>query len=362
LRGCPGACLASVLAFLRTALHGLLEKSSSGGSSAREARTRSRAYGSPGRRAASCNLARVRTVEVAARLSAPVAGRLLRRQLDTERRMRGPPARCDRSWLPAVLRHQGALVVKFTGLGSGELALSVRLPTSPCNQCILEHHLSDPDRWQKVDLVRRRDPAGGWRCEIRLLVADRGLLLDNNGGRDRVVAEKATFRVKSDGEPHPGPELEPVALALVWSGEPGKPKRLRKGEAIVHPEADAISKWNGLCAPRQSIAGGCGRDGWGVEKYGARFRGSGLVRGWRGSAQARRSQSSECRSTGIAPTAGSKCSTPPAPPRRRAEKPYWPRSCHAREEMEGNPLPNVEDLARSTGSCGHRRRGRRRLK
>ncbi|HTS31409.1 MAG TPA: hypothetical protein VMH81_36300 [Bryobacteraceae bacterium] len=67
-------------------------------------------------------------------------------------------------------RHQGALVVVFTGLGSGELVLPVRLPISPCNQRILEHYLSDPDRWHKIDLVRRQDPTGRWRYEAHLMV------------------------------------------------------------------------------------------------------------------------------------------------------------------------------------------------
>jgi hypothetical protein len=48
----------------------------------------------------------------------------------------------------------------------------VRLPTAPSNQPILEHHLADPSRWHKLDLVRRRDPnaAGGWRYEAHLMV------------------------------------------------------------------------------------------------------------------------------------------------------------------------------------------------
>jgi hypothetical protein len=68
--------------------------------------------------------------------------------------------------------HDGPLVMVFTGLGAGELALPVRLPASPCNQPILDHHLSDPGRWHKVDLVRRRDPValGGWRYEAHLMV------------------------------------------------------------------------------------------------------------------------------------------------------------------------------------------------
>ncbi|MBZ0237954.1 MAG: transposase, partial [Deltaproteobacteria bacterium] len=61
--------------------------------------------------------------------------------------------------------HTGPLAIVFTGLADGTLVLPVRLPTAPSNQPILDHHLADPSRWHKVDLVRRRDPqaAGGWR-------------------------------------------------------------------------------------------------------------------------------------------------------------------------------------------------------
>jgi len=55
-------------------------------------------------------------------------------------------------------------------LADGTLVLPVRLSTAPSNQPILDHHLSDPSKWHKIDLVRRRDPnaAGGWRYETRL--------------------------------------------------------------------------------------------------------------------------------------------------------------------------------------------------
>jgi transposase len=68
--------------------------------------------------------------------------------------------------------YAGPLAVVFTGLPDGTLVLPVRLPTAPCNQAILDHHLADPSRWHKVDLVRRRDPsaAGGWRYEAHLMV------------------------------------------------------------------------------------------------------------------------------------------------------------------------------------------------
>jgi hypothetical protein len=68
--------------------------------------------------------------------------------------------------------YEGPLAIVFSGLADGTLVLPVRLPTAPSNQPILEHHLADPSRWHKVDLVRCRDPQvpGGWRFEAHLMV------------------------------------------------------------------------------------------------------------------------------------------------------------------------------------------------
>jgi hypothetical protein len=68
--------------------------------------------------------------------------------------------------------YDGPLAVVYTGLGDGTLVLPVRLPTAPSNQAMLDHHLADPSKWHKIDLVRRRDPnaTGGWRYEAHLFV------------------------------------------------------------------------------------------------------------------------------------------------------------------------------------------------
>lgn len=68
--------------------------------------------------------------------------------------------------------YEGPLAVVFSGLPSGTLVLPVRLPAAPSNQPILDHHLADPTRWHKIDVVRRRDPnaIGGWRYEAHLMV------------------------------------------------------------------------------------------------------------------------------------------------------------------------------------------------
>ena len=69
-------------------------------------------------------------------------------------------------------QYAGPLAVVFTGLPIGTVVLPVRVPAAPSNQPILDHYLTDPSRWHKIDLVRHRDPnaAGGWRYEAHLLV------------------------------------------------------------------------------------------------------------------------------------------------------------------------------------------------
>ncbi len=81
---------------------------------------------------------------------------------------RMPQPHCAGSWWD----YDGPLVVAMTGLGVGELVLPVRLPAAPSNQAHLDHHLGDPNRWHKIDLVRHRDPQqpGGWRYEAHLMV------------------------------------------------------------------------------------------------------------------------------------------------------------------------------------------------
>jgi transposase len=68
--------------------------------------------------------------------------------------------------------HAGPFAVALPGLPGGTLVLPVRLPAAPANQAILDHHLADPARWHKIDVVRRQDPnaAGTWRYEAHLFV------------------------------------------------------------------------------------------------------------------------------------------------------------------------------------------------
>ena len=92
--------------------------------------------------------------------------------------------------------HDGPLAVVFTGLADGPLVLPVRLPTAPSNQPILDHHLADPSRWHKIDLVRRRDPSspGGWRYEAHLMVLTTPYVSPSTASRRARVAVEAIDR------------------------------------------------------------------------------------------------------------------------------------------------------------------------
>jgi transposase len=79
--------------------------------------------------------------------------------------MRPVPDQGRRWW-----NHDGPLTVVFSGLPDGTLVLPVRLPSAPSNQAMLEHHLKDPSRWHKIDVVRRRDRRGRYRYEAHLMV------------------------------------------------------------------------------------------------------------------------------------------------------------------------------------------------
>ena len=93
-------------------------------------------------------------------------------------------------------QYEGPLAVVFTGLGVGTLVLPVRLPTAPSNQPILDHHLADPSRWHKIDLVRYRAPyaPGGWRYEAHLLVLAQPYVSPSASERRARVAIEAADR------------------------------------------------------------------------------------------------------------------------------------------------------------------------
>jgi hypothetical protein len=71
------------------------------------------------------------------------------------------------------------------------------LPTAPCNQPILDHHLGNPSLWHKVDLVRTQAPhaPGGWRYEAHLMVLKEPYLSPSARTRRAEVALAETGRV-----------------------------------------------------------------------------------------------------------------------------------------------------------------------
>ena len=105
------------------------------------------------------------------------------------RRLR--PVESDAWWT-----YDGPFALVFSGLANGTLVLPVRLPTAPCNQPIVDHHLADPTRWHKVDLVRRRDPQaiGGWRYEAHLMVLIEPYVSPSTAARRARVAIEAADR------------------------------------------------------------------------------------------------------------------------------------------------------------------------
>jgi hypothetical protein len=110
------------------------------------------------------------------------------------RRLRTPSAGSGRvDWWA----YQGPLALVFSGLADGTLVVPVRLPTAPCNQPILAHHLGDPSRWHKVDLVRTRAPhaPGGWRYEAHLMVLKEPYLSPSARWRQAEVALAERGRV-----------------------------------------------------------------------------------------------------------------------------------------------------------------------
>ncbi|WP_239516525.1 MULTISPECIES: transposase [unclassified Streptomyces] len=114
----------------------------------------------------------------------------------------GKPATRKATWWD----HTGPLAVVFAGgpeSARGDLVLPVRIPQQPGQWARVQHFLSSPGRWHKVDLVRRRKASapGGWVYEAHLMVLgpgytspsvramrDRAAQLDRIGGVDGNVS------------------------------------------------------------------------------------------------------------------------------------------------------------------------------
>ncbi|HEX5059469.1 MAG TPA: hypothetical protein VFV99_08925 [Kofleriaceae bacterium] len=120
--------------------------------------------------------------------------------------------------------YTGPLAVVFSGLADGTLVLPVRLPTAPSNQPMLDHHLADPSKWHKVDLVRHRDPnaEGGWRYEAHLMVLTTPYVSPATAVRRAKVAIESVDRTA-------GIDVNVSCLAIA-SHDTGKAMRLTRVE------------------------------------------------------------------------------------------------------------------------------------
>src|SRR5262245_40669515 len=82
--------------------------------------------------------------------------------------------------------------------------------------------------------------------------AERSIQVDRRGSQVWVVVVKATFRIGTGSvapEPVPAHDPEPVCLAPVFAGEPGRSSLLREPEMVAeHPGTD-VTLIGTACAP-----------------------------------------------------------------------------------------------------------------
>lgn len=109
--------------------------------------------------------------------------------------------------------HDGALAVVYSGLGSGDIVLPVRLAQGSGQWAHLHHFLGESSVWHRIDLVRvqdRRAP-GGWRYYAHLIVLKAGYTsastqlqrdatpIGRTGGVDGNVSNLAVVSAPGDG-------------------------------------------------------------------------------------------------------------------------------------------------------------------
>jgi hypothetical protein len=92
--------------------------------------------------------------------------------------------------------YEGPLVLVWNGGArsrAGELRLPVRLAQGSGRWPYLIHYLAEPERWHKIDLVRRRDASaqGGWAYEAHLMVLGPGYQSPPTRARRRATAALA---------------------------------------------------------------------------------------------------------------------------------------------------------------------------
>ncbi|MBT2398487.1 transposase [Streptomyces sp. ISL-100] len=142
----------------------------------------------------------------------------------------GKPAMRKATWWD----HTGPLAVVFAGgpdSSRGDLVLPVRIPQQPGQWARVEHFLSNPGRWHKVDLVRRRKASapGGWVSEAHLMILGPGYTspavqqmreqaaqLDRIGGVDGNVSNLSVVSFLASLDPQDGP---PASSEIVLTDE-----------------------------------------------------------------------------------------------------------------------------------------------
>ncbi len=148
--------------------------------------------------------------------------------VETERLARGSSVLAQPWHLRAPVRpaswweYSGPLVLVFNGgpaSRTGELVLPLRLPQGAGRWPYLLHFLGKPERWHKVDLVRRRDASapGGWAYQAHLTILGPGYRspatlarrqaaadLERVGGVDGNVSNLAVVSFPSSYSPEDG--------------------------------------------------------------------------------------------------------------------------------------------------------------
>ena len=154
--------------------------------------------------------------------------------------------------------YSGPLVLVFNGgptSKAGELVLPVRLAQAAGRWPYLLHYLGRPERWHKVDLVRRRDAsaAGGWAYEAHLMVLGDGYCspatrarrdsaadLQRVGGVDGNVSNLAVVSFPRSFSPADG-EVASTRITLSEEEKAGLAERLQKNRARNAPRARMAS-------------------------------------------------------------------------------------------------------------------------
>jgi hypothetical protein len=147
-----------------------------------------------------------------------------------------PTGRLTASGRPGIRKatwwdHHGPLAVVFAGGpdgSTGDLVLPVRVPQQPGQWKRVQHFLAAPDRWHKVDLVRRHRASApnGWVYEAHLMVLgpgytspsvkvmrERSAALDRIGGVDGNVSNLSVVSLPASLNPDDGkPESTEVTI------------------------------------------------------------------------------------------------------------------------------------------------------